>query len=609
LGFFFMKRTLLAVVTLGLFLPFAQVSKGIDVSVDFFYNNMSGGSWMEVADYGYCWQPDIVVSNTSWRPYSDGYWTYTDLGWTWVSYEDFGWATYHYGRWVRLADHGWCWAPGRDEDLEWGPAWVSWRTSDTYVGWAPLPPTRIRFVEGVAITGQVDIEFDIGPGYYNFCDVRYIGEPVLRERIVDVNQNVTFINQTVNVTNITYKNKVVYNYGPDINVINTRAARPIQRLKIERQENVDVNVAMKSGNLLKPQGDKLVVAAPMHIKKSEKMMAPPNVKTKVEKAKVDKGWAAVGDEKAQTEFKQKIKAQDLHKIPKGDGAGAAGANAAAGAETSAAGPQGGQFGKGKGKGKHGEEPGAAGSAGTSAETTAVGPQGGQFGKGKGKGKHGEEPGAAGSAGAGAETSAAGPQGGQFGKGKGKGKHGEEPGAAGSAAPGATEETSSFGHIIDPSHPPEDTQRKKGKHKEGGPVGGPTTTESVNPQGSTGSPEFGRGRKGKRADETTTAPSAESAGPAATETGPGKHKGKKMDQGQPPMGGGQGAETQGGQGAGGGGGGKHKGHDMQPTNVPPGNVAPANVAPQGGAAPGGAEPKQGKGEGKKHKGEASPVPSP
>jgi hypothetical protein len=598
LGFFFMKRTLLAVLTLGLFLPFAQVSKGIDVSVDFFYNNMSGGSWMEVADYGYCWQPDIVVSNTSWRPYSDGYWTYTDLGWTWVSYEDFGWATYHYGRWVRLADHGWCWAPGRDEDLEWGPAWVSWRTSDTYVGWAPLPPTRIRFVEGVAITGQVDIEFDIGPGYYNFCDVRYIGEPVLRERIVDVNQNVTFINQTVNVTNITYKNKVVYNYGPDINVINTRAARPIQRLKIERQENVDVNVAMKSGNLLKPQGDKLVVAAPMHIKKSEKMMAPPNVKTKVEKAKVDRGWAAVGDEKAQTEFKQKIKAQDLHKIPKGDGAGAAGqagagvspaagANAAASAETSAAG--GGQLGKGKGKGKHGEEPGAAGSAGAGAETTAAGPQGGQFGKGKGKGKHGEEPGAAGSAGAGAETTAAGPQGGQFGKGKGKGKHGEEPGAA---ASGATEETS--------ANAPSGLERgKKGKHKEGAPVGGPTN-ESMSPQGSTGSPDLGRGRKGKRAEETT-APSGESTGAATTETGQGKgkHQGRRIDQGQPPMGAGQGADTTGAAG-GGGGGGKHKGHDMQP---------PTNVPPQGGAAAGGAEPKQGKGEGKKHKGEASPAPTP
>ena len=55
--------------------------------------------------------------------YADGYWAYTDVGWTWISYEDFGWATYHYGRWASLADYGWVWFPG--SDLEWGPAWVS----------------------------------------------------------------------------------------------------------------------------------------------------------------------------------------------------------------------------------------------------------------------------------------------------------------------------------------------------------------------------------------------------------------------------------------------------------------------------------------------------
>ena len=43
---------------------------------------------------------------------------------------------YHYGRWTKVEDEGWCWIP----DYEWGPAWVSWRESDDYVGWAPLPP-------------------------------------------------------------------------------------------------------------------------------------------------------------------------------------------------------------------------------------------------------------------------------------------------------------------------------------------------------------------------------------------------------------------------------------------------------------------------------------
>ena len=42
----------------------------------------------------------------------------------------------------------------------------------------------------------MDIEFDIGPSYYNFVDVRYIGEPRLRERIYEPSRNVTFISNT-----------------------------------------------------------------------------------------------------------------------------------------------------------------------------------------------------------------------------------------------------------------------------------------------------------------------------------------------------------------------------------------------------------------------------
>src|SRR5437773_3756344 len=182
-----MKKILFAVAMLALISPAIPQARGADVSIDFFYNNLSGGNWIEVADYGYCFQPNVVVNDPNWRPYADGYWAYTDAGWTWVSYEDFGWATYHYGRWTRLVDFGWVWVPG----YEWAPAWVSWRTGGDYVGWAPLPPAAERVYEGRPITGHVDVEFDIGPLYYNFVDVRYIGEPVLRVRIFEPQRNIT----------------------------------------------------------------------------------------------------------------------------------------------------------------------------------------------------------------------------------------------------------------------------------------------------------------------------------------------------------------------------------------------------------------------------------
>jgi hypothetical protein len=286
-------------------------ARGADISIDFIYDNLSGGNWIDVEGYGYGWQPDLAVSDPNWRPYSDGYWAYTDYGWTWISYEDFGWATYHYGRWANLADYGWVWLPG--EDLDWGPAWVSWRTGGDYIGWAPLPPRGPGIVyEGQPIGGNVDVVFDIGPEYYNFCDVRFIGEPVLRDRIFPRVQNVTYITNTVNVTNITVQNNIVYNYGPDYTVVNRYSSRPIQRLTIEREASTNLTTAVKSGTLTKVQGNKLLVAAPQKLAKAAPSAKPPAVKAKVAQPKIEHGWKGVPNE---AELKEKIKTQNPKNIP------------------------------------------------------------------------------------------------------------------------------------------------------------------------------------------------------------------------------------------------------------------------------------------------------
>lgn len=309
-----MKRILLPLAVLALLVPVGpQAEARTDISIDFFYDNLNdGGSWVDVADYGYCWQPTVAVSNRTWRPYSDGYWAYTDVGWTWVSYEDFGWATYHYGRWIRLRGRGWVWVPGRD----WGPAWVSWRTGGDFVGWAPLPPKRPgEYWDESPITARVDIDFDIGPAYYNFIDVRYIGEPVLRERIFAAEQNVTYIAKTVNVTNITYTNSTVYNYGPDYDIVSRYSTRPIQRLSLQRETSVDPVAAAQSKSLMKVQGDKLVVAAPQQFQKPAKAVAPKVVKEKVTQASVEHGWEPVSDKKAQADLKAKMQKEDPKNVP------------------------------------------------------------------------------------------------------------------------------------------------------------------------------------------------------------------------------------------------------------------------------------------------------
>ena len=306
-----MKKFLFAFTMLALAVSALLQARADDTSIDFIYDNLSGGNWIDVGGYGYGWQPDIAVSDPNWRPYADGYWAYTDYGWTWISYEDFGWATYHYGRWANLTDYGWVWFPG--SDLEWGPAWVSWRTGGDYIGWAPLPPRGPGIVyEGQPIGGNVDITFDIGPEYYNFCDLRFIGEPVLRDRIFPPVQNVTYITNTVNVTNITVQNNVVYNYGPNYNVVNQYSSRPIQRLTIERETPSNLSTAVKSGTLTKVQGNKLLVAAPQRIAKAPPTAKPPAVKAKVEQPKIQHGWKGVPNE---AELKERIKNQNPKNIP------------------------------------------------------------------------------------------------------------------------------------------------------------------------------------------------------------------------------------------------------------------------------------------------------
>jgi hypothetical protein len=306
-----MKKILFVLAMVAFGASALQQARGQEISVDYFYDNLSGGNWIDVEGYGYGWQPDLAVNDQNWRPYADGYWAYTDDGWTWISYEDFGWATYHYGRWANLSDYGWIWFPG--EDLDWGPAWVSWRTGGDYVGWAPLPPRGPGVVyPGRPIGPQVDIEFDIGPEYYNFCEVRYIGEPVLRNYIAPRVQNVTYINNTVNVTNITVQNNVVYNYGPNYEVLSAASARPIQRLNIERQSATNLSAAAKSGTLTKVQGNKLVVAAPQKLAKAPPTAKPPVVKTKVAQPKLNRGWAGVSNE---AQLKQKIKSENPKNVP------------------------------------------------------------------------------------------------------------------------------------------------------------------------------------------------------------------------------------------------------------------------------------------------------
>lgn len=292
---------LAAAMLLGTVAPHAQ--SAVRVSVAFFHDNLEPyGDWREVGDYGWCWQPRDVGRN--WRPYSDGRWLYTDVGWTWDSDEPYSWAVYHYGRWARIDRIGWVWVPG----TEWGPAWVSWRRSARHVGWAPLPPDA-EFNRSVGFGARVDADYDIGPTYYSFVTVRNFGAPRLRTVIVEPQENITIIRQTTNITRITYVNNVVYNQGPQYEVIARESALPIRRLKLERREELDGDPGAVRAEQLRTrvEGDSLrVLALPFDPRPAT---APRKVAAKVEKAEVDRGWKNAGPPEEVAKLRAKIKSE------------------------------------------------------------------------------------------------------------------------------------------------------------------------------------------------------------------------------------------------------------------------------------------------------------
>jgi hypothetical protein len=258
------------------------------------------GAWLETADYGYVWQPREAESSRSWRPYTNGRWAYTDAGWTWISEEPFGWATYHYGRWTRLRGIGWVWVPGQ----QWAPAWVSWRKSNDYVGWAPLPP-EARFDQRTGIHNWSDNYYDIGPDQYCFVATREFGAQRAESTILPPERNVAIVNQTTNVTNITYKNTTIVNEGPNYDEVRAQSREPMQRFRLERNASVDVNVEAPRPLV---QGETVIVTAPV-ISAPQASERPRAVKQNITQITVDLGWAAIGDHDAAKKTRDKMKAE------------------------------------------------------------------------------------------------------------------------------------------------------------------------------------------------------------------------------------------------------------------------------------------------------------
>jgi hypothetical protein len=257
--------------------------KDAPVSFQFFHDQLaSQGTWVEDKNYGNVWKP--AESDPNWQPYTQGYWTNTSVGMTWVSDEPFGWATYHYGRWTDLHGDGWVWVPG----YTWSPAWVSVRYGDPgirgksdVVGWAPLPPESEVGIDypdnnskdGYAgwdfhIGSDADHVYGIGPRSYHFVPVAYMGDHDSSRYYYNRDENADLVSHSRNITNLTFHSDGAGRFGQVstdgslVAALNVNARTPLERVQL-----TPVSQPERAGL----QGDTLAVYAPR--------LDPPAVKT------------------------------------------------------------------------------------------------------------------------------------------------------------------------------------------------------------------------------------------------------------------------------------------------------------------------------------------
>jgi hypothetical protein len=167
------------------------------------------GSWRTTPDYGAVWVPNNTPNG--WAPYHFGHWIWVDpWGWTWVDDAQWGFAPFHYGRWAYVGGY-WGWVPGPiAERPVYAPALVAW-------------------VGGGAIGGGV-AWFALGPR--EVYVPAYHTSPVYLNRINVTNTVIVNNTVNINVTNVTYVNRVAPGAVMAVQQAAFASARPVQSAAI-----------------------------------------------------------------------------------------------------------------------------------------------------------------------------------------------------------------------------------------------------------------------------------------------------------------------------------------------------------------------------------------
>ncbi len=219
------------------------------------------GDWRPTPEYGNVWYPRV---DPDWAPYHNGHWAWIDpWGWTWVDDDPWGYAPFHYGRWVSVEGR-WGWIPGPIEER---PVYA---------------PALVAFVGGVGVgVGGAVAWFPLGPrevyvpSYH--VSQAYVNRVNITNTTVNVTQvtnvyNTTIIKNNTTINNVTYVNRNVRGGTTAVPQQAFASAQPVARASVGVNPRQFANVPVSSRAAVQPAPQAVLGA---HANTANRVAAPP----------------------------------------------------------------------------------------------------------------------------------------------------------------------------------------------------------------------------------------------------------------------------------------------------------------------------------------------
>jgi hypothetical protein len=215
------------------------------------------GGWRQTPEYGTVWFPHVTV--VDWAPYRYGHWAWVSpWGWTWVDDAPWGFAPFHYGRWVNVRG-AWGWIPCPPRTV--AVAYVRPVYAPALVAWVGGP----HFAVGVGVGGGVGVNvgwFPLGPrevyvpSYHSsrtYINNVNVSNTTVNQTVVNNYYNTTVVNK--NVTNVTYVNQRVAGGVTATSGQNFSSAQPVGRnmVRVNEREVAMAQVAVSAPAVVPPR--------------------------------------------------------------------------------------------------------------------------------------------------------------------------------------------------------------------------------------------------------------------------------------------------------------------------------------------------------------------